>query len=86
MEIIKLQNHFIKNYHRYIDVKKHRYIDVETLESGDRVCAKRQTEGVWFDVLEGITCDDAAAGIMAYFSFILAFIESLFILRGSRTA
>lgn len=52
-------------------------------------CANRQTEGVWFDVLEGIKCDDAgqrAAGITAYFSFIWAFIGSLFVLRGSKTA
>lgn len=50
------------------------------------LCADTQTEGVWFSALEGITRDDAAAGIMAYFSFIWAFIESLFVLRGSRTA
>lgn len=52
-------------------------------------CANRQTEGVWFDALKGIECDDAgqrAAGITAYFSFIWAFIGSLFVLQGSRTA
>lgn len=48
--------------------------------------ANRQTEGVQFDALEGIMFDDAAAGITAYFSFIWALIESLFILRGTRTA